>query len=159
MGCEPMAPATTPPPQVAAPTHATYLPGATVRPEPENTVSAVDTAVIWADKYAKAMEELAAAQDRVRTAERGQDDAEKQTRQLQRELEQAQKELDDANKMMMVLKGELEQWKRDVLGFRKEIREAQAAQIDALRRIMNVLGGELAEPVTPESDQPEEDQP
>ena len=151
IGCEPMTPAATPPPKVEQPSQAVYLPASTVKPEAQPSASAVDTAMMWADKYAKAMEDLADAQERARTAERGQEDAEKQVRQLQRELEQVQKELDDANKMMLVLKGDLEQWKRDVLGFRKDIMEAQTAQLDALRQIMKVLGGELAEPVAPES--------
>jgi len=159
IGCEPMAPATTPV-RVEQPSHAAYLPASTIKPDNEPTPTAVDAAMMWAERYAAAILERDAALDRARDAERGQDDAEKKTRELQRELEQAHRELADANKTLLVLQGELEKWKRDVLGFREEIRAAMAAELTALQQIMKVLGGELAEPVPSDSDpesQPEED--
>ena len=156
--CEPMPPA--PPPVRVEPSQANYLPAATVRPDVDPTPSAVDAAMMWAERYNTAIGERDVALDRARTAEHDQIEAEKQVRQLQNELLQVNKELDDANKMLRELKGELDKWKRDVLGFRKEIMEAQTAQLDALRQIMKVLGSELGGPANapaPEADQSDED--
>jgi len=58
------------------------------------------------------------------------------------ELKQARQELDDANLMLREMKKELTKWKQDVLGFRQEMRQAQAAQLDALHRVLKVLGAE-----------------
>ena len=40
---------------------------------------------------------------------------------------------------------ELTNWKTNVLGFREEIRSAEQAQLDALHRVLKLLGGELDE--------------
>ena len=34
-------------------------------------------------------------------------------------------------------------WKTDILGFRDEIRDAETAQLEALLKILKVLGGEV----------------
>ena len=56
-----------------------------------------------------------------------------------------QKELDEANAFLQQMHLELSEWKTDVLGFRDEIRKSQKAQLEALGKILSVLG---AEPVT-----------
>ena len=38
---------------------------------------------------------------------------------------------------------ELNNWKIDILGFRDEIRDAETAQLEALLKILKVLGGEV----------------
>jgi len=146
IGCEPVTPTGTPPVRVE-PTQASYIPASAVKPDNEPTPTAVDAAMAWAERYSQAVLERDAALERAREAERGQEDAEKKTRELQRDLEQVNRELADANKTLLVLQGELDKWKRDVLGFREEIRAAMAAELTALQQIMKVLGGELAEPV------------
>ena len=40
---------------------------------------------------------------------------------------------------------QLNKWKGDVLGFRDEMRKAQATQLGALKQIMQILGAELTE--------------
>ena len=40
---------------------------------------------------------------------------------------------------------ELNQWKADVLGFRDEMRKAEAAQLQALGKILRILGAEPAD--------------
>jgi len=62
------------------------------------------------------------------------------------ELKQARKELDEANAMLREMQTELAKWKADVLGYRDEMRTAQTAQIDALRRILRLLGAEEIPP-------------
>ena len=58
------------------------------------------------------------------------------------DMEQMRKELADANEVLIQFRGELEQWKHSVLGFREEIRDAQAAELEALRRVLKLLGGQ-----------------
>ncbi len=44
---------------------------------------------------------------------------------------------------------ELVKWKSDVLGFRDEMRKAQSVQLQALTRIMKILGAEMTGPSQP----------
>jgi len=37
----------------------------------------------------------------------------------------------------------LNNWKTDILGFRDEMRDAETAQLEALLKILKVLGGEV----------------
>jgi len=62
------------------------------------------------------------------------------------ELKQARKELDEANAMLREMQTELAKWKADVLGYRDEMRTAQTAQIEALRRVLRLLGAEEIPP-------------
>lgn len=62
---------------------------------------------------------------------------------LEPELKQAKKELDEANDLLIEMRIELNNWKADILGFRDEIRNADKAQLKALLRILEVLGGEV----------------
>ena len=58
----------------------------------------------------------------------------------------------EANEFLGQMHLELNKWKTDVLGFRQEMRHAQQVQIEALGKILRVLG---AEPVDT-SNAPEE---
>jgi len=64
------------------------------------------------------------------------------------DLKQARKELADGNNLLMEMRGELERWKRDVLGFRKEMQVAQQAQLEATAKVIQLLGGETHPPKT-----------
>jgi chromosome segregation ATPase len=61
----------------------------------------------------------------------------------ERKLKQAEKELQDATDLLVDMQLELNNWKTDVLGFRDEIRQAEKAQLNALLKILTVLGGEV----------------
>lgn len=62
---------------------------------------------------------------------------------LETQLQQAQKELTEANDLLITMRIELNNWKVDILGFRNEIRNAETAQLEALLKILKVLGGEV----------------
>ena len=67
---------------------------------------------------------------------------------LKAQLQQTQKELTEANDLMIEMRIELNNWQNNILGFRDEIRDAESAQLQALLRILKVLGGDTkAEPV------------
>ena len=59
--------------------------------------------------------------------------------------DQAKKELREASEFMARMHAELAKWKKDVLGFRSEMRQAQATQLKAISRIMKTLGAEPME--------------
>ena len=62
---------------------------------------------------------------------------------IEPELKQAKKELNEANDLLIEMRIELNNWKTDILGFRSETRDADKAQLEALLRILEVLGGEV----------------
>jgi len=62
---------------------------------------------------------------------------------LEVQLRQTQKELTEANDLLITMRIELNNWKVDILGFRDEIRNAETAQLEALLKILKVLGGEV----------------
>ncbi len=62
---------------------------------------------------------------------------------LEAQLLQTQKELTEANDLLFTMRIELNNWKVDILGFRDEMREAETAQLEALLKILKVLGGEV----------------
>lgn len=59
------------------------------------------------------------------------------------DLAQATGELNDANAMLAELKKELDKWKQDVLGFREEMRLSQRTQLDLMKKLVVLLGGEV----------------
>ena len=60
-----------------------------------------------------------------------------------RELEQAKKELAEANDLLIEMRIELNNWKSNIIGFRDEMRDADKYQLEALLKILKVLGGEV----------------
>ena len=62
---------------------------------------------------------------------------------LEGQLQQTEKELTEANDLLIEMRIELNNWKTDVLGFRNEMRDAETAQLEALLKILRVLGGEI----------------
>jgi chromosome segregation ATPase len=105
--------------------------------------TAVKSAVELSGKYAALTQEAAAlANTKVKLTEentrlRGKIAA------LQLELEQTQKELTEANNLLREMLAELNNWKSNVLGFQQEMREADKTQLEALLKILKLLGGEV----------------
>jgi hypothetical protein len=118
--------------------------------------TAVQNAVIWAQKY----EDLSIRNNELREQNNKlyleNQRLNRETDKLKTELEQTRKELSEANAFLQQMHLELNEWKSDVIGFRDEIRQSQKAQLEALSKVLSVLG---AEPVIlPETDEPESDQ-
>ena len=64
---------------------------------------------------------------------------------LKTQLLQTQKELTEANELMVEMRVELNNWQNNILGFRDEMRDAESAQLQALLRILKILGGDFRE--------------
>jgi hypothetical protein len=104
---------------------------------------AVDVALEWSRKYAESAEQLLAEQ-RANRDLRDQnrklsDDAVKQ----QAQFAQSQKELAEANETLMQLGKELAQWRENVMGYRGEMLQLQKTQMEALKKVLLLLGAEI----------------
>jgi chromosome segregation ATPase len=107
--------------------------------------TAVDSAINLSKEYAKLSEEAAVLrrenQDLITRNRQYKD----QNDALKAQLQQTQKELTEANDLMIEMRIELNNWRNDILGFRDEMREADTTQLQALLRILKILGGEVRE--------------
>ncbi len=107
--------------------------------------TAVDSAIELSKEYAKLSEEAAVLrrenQDLITMNRQHKD----QNTALKAQLQQTQKELTEANDLMIEMRIELNNWRADILGFRDEIRQADTTQLQALLRILKILGGEVKE--------------
>ncbi len=127
----------------------TYLDKTAIRDDAgKDTNNAVDAAIEWAKKYAKASAKCDQLLQENRQLRQKQLTHQQQVTTLKSELNSAEKELAQANTMLLEMKTELEKWKTNILGFRNEMRQSQKAQLDALVRIMTLIGGEVVEKPT-----------
>jgi hypothetical protein len=132
------------PPQPAHPPtqEAVFLPKVA---EPESPLpTAVETTLVLQEKYSRSLEDLQRERDRNRELSEEKQRLIENANKLQIELAKAQQELGEANTLLVQVRQELEKWKNDVLGFRDEMRQASKSQIDALAKVMNLLGAEVA---------------
>lgn len=103
----------------------------------------VESAMELSQQYAKLSEETAVLRQQNRDLNGANQLLEEQVVALDTQLQQAQKELSEANDVVIAMQIELNSWKNDILGFRDEIRDAETAQLEALLKILTVLGGEV----------------
>lgn len=106
--------------------------------------SAVDTALLWAQKYSEASEKIVRLQDENRRLVDDQRQLKEQIVKLQTELSASAQQIQEANNMLMEMRTELENWKTNVLGYRQEMRDAQQTQMKALAKILVLVGGSSA---------------
>ncbi len=100
-----------------------------------------EQAVLLRRKNRELITEIARLKDRIVT--------------IEPQLKQTQKELTEANDLLIEMRIELNNWKADILGFRNEMRQAEKSQLQALLKILKMLGGEVG----PESTQAKNESP
>jgi septal ring factor EnvC (AmiA/AmiB activator) len=105
--------------------------------------TAVESAIELSEKYAKLSEEAAVIRQQNNDLITENRRLEEQVASLEADLLQAQKELTEANSLLREMIVELNNWKADVIGFREEMRSAEKAQLQALLKILQILGGEV----------------
>jgi chromosome segregation ATPase len=105
--------------------------------------TAVESAIELSEKYAKLSDEAALLRQQNQEFAARNQQFKDQVNALEAQLRQTQKELTEANDLLMEMRIELNNWKTDVLGFRDEMRDAETAQLEALLRILKVLGGQV----------------
>lgn len=122
---------------------AEYLDRPAVRDETEPPAdTAVETALEWARRYAEATGRIDRLQKENRDLMQRNQALQAELDASQADLARAKKELGEANAMLMDMGEELEKWKTDVLGFRDEMRDAERVQLDALAKILRLIGGQ-----------------
>jgi chromosome segregation ATPase len=105
--------------------------------------TAVESAIGLSEKYARLSDEASSLRrENQDFATKNQQFKERVTN-LEAQLQQTQKELGEANDLLIEMRIELNNWKTDVLGFRDEMRDAEKAQLEALLKILQTLGGEV----------------
>jgi chromosome segregation ATPase len=118
--------------------------------ETEST-DAVQSALMWSQRY----EDLLANTEKLREAKNTlsveNSDLTYKLTETQAELDRTKAELAQANNFLHEMQMELTKWKSDVLGFRDEMRKAQAAQLEALHRVLRILGAESVELTEPKT--------
>lgn len=115
--------------------------------------STVDRALMWSEKYAQAVDRLSRMQQAYHDLGQENKQLRAQTAKMQSELAQSEKELTDANSLLVEMRAELDRWKASVLGYREEMRQAQKAQLEALSKVIVLLGGtEVIEPAPQPAD-------
>jgi uncharacterized coiled-coil DUF342 family protein len=111
-----------------------------------NGPTAVESALAWSEKYNKLSEEMTQEHAKNQLLKEENDKLKEKLSGTEKQLEQAQKELAEANSLLIDMRKELNNWKNDVLGYRDEMRNANKVQIEALGRILSMLGGEIQNP-------------
>ena len=121
-----------------------YMAGSAVRGDDGSSSGsgAVDTALELSRKYAEVAEQLMAAQKANKDLTQDNRKLLAQVAKQEMAIAQAQKELDDANEQIMEQKRALQEWKKNVLGFREDMERYEEVQIDALKKILQLLNGE-----------------
>ncbi len=105
--------------------------------------TAVEGAIELAKEHAKLTEEMAAMRQKNQNLIAENTTLKNHLAESERQLQQTQNELTQANELLREMVIELNNWKVSVLGFQNEIRQTDKAQMEALLKILNVLGGEV----------------
>ncbi|MCD4831045.1 MAG: hypothetical protein K8R02_04455 [Anaerohalosphaeraceae bacterium] len=107
-----------------------------------NNQTAVDSAIELTRRLEKFTQELTETQRRSQKLAEENRKFKERLSVVEPELKQAKKELAQANDLLIEMRVELNNWKANILGYREEMREANKAQMQALLKILKVLGGE-----------------
>lgn len=102
-------------------------------------------ALAWSQKYEELLKQQQKQTEKSQALVTENSDLKQTIDKLQQDLAKTKKELEEANVFLQDMHRELTQWKSDVLGYREEMRQAQSAQMEALIRILKVLGAETTE--------------
>ena len=108
-----------------------------------NNPTAIESAIELSEKYVGLSDEAAALRLQNKDLIAYNQQIKDKVRTIEAQLQQTQNELTEANEILIEMRIELNNWKRDVIGFRDEMRNAETAQLEALLKILKVLGGEI----------------
>ena len=123
--------------------------------------TAVESAIELSQKYAELSDQAAALREKIQALTTENTQLKEQVASLETKLKQTQKELTEANDMLIQMLTELNNWKSNILGFRNEMRDAAKAELEALLKVLELLGGQitLQPPATPKESQPTQTTP
>ncbi|MHC5060378.1 MAG: hypothetical protein ACYTFK_04755 [Planctomycetota bacterium] len=118
----------------------------------EDSTDAVQSAIMWSQKYDELLKTTEKLREEKNTLSLENTNLKYQLKEVQTELDRTKAELADANNFLHQMQAELVKWKSDVLGFRDEMRNAQTAQLAALKRVLRILGAEAVELAQPQTE-------
>ena len=104
--------------------------------------TAVESAIELTEKYARLSDQNAALRQENQRMGTDNESLRQQVTSLETRLKQTQKELGEANDLLIEMLTELNNWKSNILGFRGEMRQAAQAQLEALLKVLELLGGQ-----------------
>ena len=104
--------------------------------------TAVESAIELSEKYARLSDQSVGLREENQQLVTENETLLQQIATLETRLRQTQKELGEANDLLIEMLTELNNWKTNILGFRGEMREAAKAQLEALLKVLEILGGE-----------------
>jgi chromosome segregation ATPase len=104
--------------------------------------TAVQSAIDLSEKYAKLSDQDSTLRQENQRLTADNENLRQQAAALETKLKQTQKELGEANDLLIEMLTELNNWKSNILGFRGEMRQAAQAQLEALVKILEILGGQ-----------------
>lgn len=104
--------------------------------------TAVESAIELSEKYARLSDQTVALREENQRLTSDNEALLQQIATLEAKLKKTQKELGEANELLIEMLGELNNWKANILGFRGEMRDAAKAQLEALLKVLEILGGE-----------------
>lgn len=105
--------------------------------------TAVESAIELSQKYATLSEQTATLREENQRLKTENQNLQQQVTGLEAKLKQTQKELSEANDLLIQMLSELNTWKSNILGFRGEMRDAAKAQLEALLKVLEILGGKV----------------
>ena len=112
----------------------------------QSSSGSTENAVEWSEKYEKLLAKTEDLTESNNTLSTENTQLKQQVASLISELDKTKTELAEANGFIQEMHVELGNWKSDVLGFRDEMRSAQAAELVALKKILRLLGAEMTAP-------------
>lgn len=104
--------------------------------------TAVESAIELSEKYARLSDQSVSLRQENQRLTAENENLKQQIGTLENKLSQTQKELNEANDLLIEMLTELNNWKTNILGFRSEMREAAKAELEALLKVLEILGGE-----------------
>jgi len=105
--------------------------------------TAVESAIELSQKYASLSDQTVMLREENQRLKTENENLQQQLASLEARLKQTQKELNEANDLLIEMLSELNAWKSSILGFRGEMRDAAKAQLEALLKVLEILGGKV----------------
>jgi len=106
----------------------------------------VESAIALSDKYAKLSEEAVDLRQQKQNLDTENQRLKEELQSCSSQLEKVQKEISETNDLLADMRLELNNWKQNVLGYRDEMRDAEKAQLEALLKILKLMGAEINQP-------------
>ncbi|MBM4026700.1 MAG: hypothetical protein FJ280_15050 [Planctomycetes bacterium] len=104
--------------------------------------TAVTSAIELSERYARLSDQTVTLRQENQRLTTDNEALRQQIAAVEAKLKQTQKELGEANDLLIEMLTELNTWKSNILGFRGEMRQAAQAQLEALLKVLEILGGQ-----------------